>query len=337
MVNLKRLPAPDHPATALHRAATGHGRDGNVRRRPRAVREPPRCVRVRADGTTSKSPLDSSSANSDRCGERRCRAWVISSISDSTALEIADRRRNLGRRPASTDKGGHRHEPLVPGRARVGQPDDGGAPCLLVARLACRVGHHDRRDADVGAQRERGQHHEVKSGDARLDLLVRWGREACKEREVAHQPGVEADPVAPVREFAPQSRGPQEALMACGQIGCRAHRRGKLGATAHADRECAVQRRHQLENSAGVVGEAKLRRKALPESSRAHGGGLLRELPEQLDSTLRDTAQGSVSDPNPARDDPAKRMQERQRGRSRSALRGVACSQNGDRKLKLNQ
>ena len=135
----------------------------------------------------------------------------------------------------------------------------------------------------------------MKPCDARLDLLERWGREACKQRKVAYQPGVEADPAALVPEFAPQPRCTEEALMIGDQGGRRAHGKWKLGTTAFANGACPVQGSHEFEDGARVFGEAKLRRKALPEGCRAHGCSSLRQLLEQLDSTLRNAAQGSIS------------------------------------------
>jgi hypothetical protein len=101
-------------------------------------------------------------------------------------VELADRWRDLLRRLATTHESGHRHKPLVTVRPWVGQLDDDRAPRLVVPRLACRVGHRNRRNADFGAQGQRGQDQEMKSGNARLDLLERRGGEACEERKVAH-------------------------------------------------------------------------------------------------------------------------------------------------------
>ena len=80
------------------------------------------------------------------------------------------------------------------------------------------------------------------------------------------------------------------------QIGRRAHGKWKLGTTDFADGACTAQGRHEFEDGAGVIGQAKLRRQALPEGSRAHSGSLLRQLLEQLGSTLRNAAQWSFSD-----------------------------------------
>ena len=84
--------------------------------------------------------------------------------------------------------------------------------------------------------------------------------------------------------------------MSGNQGGCRTHGKWKLGTTAFADGACAVQGSDELEDGAGVLGQAKLRREALPEGGRTHGCSLLRQLPEQLDSMLRNAAQWSVSD-----------------------------------------
>jgi hypothetical protein len=145
---------------------------------------------------------------------------------------------------------------------------------------------------------------------------------------------VEADPVSLVSKVAPQSRRSKKALMMDDKVGRRAHSEWKLRAAVFADGACTVQCSHELEDSAGVVAEAKLRRELPPQGCRAHGCSLLRQLLEQLDSTLRNAAQWSVSDPHSGTPRCAGPMPERRNVRPASVLRGVACGLNGDLKLK---